>query len=259
MTGIFNTLFRYREKKSPDRLGLFPESVDIQAMPERRYLWTSRVLVIFCALSFSVTIMLASTLYLLLPQRGARPELLTTNRFFSRLEKSEPLERNIGVMDLVTEKYIEKYVKLRHEIPKSQAELYNIWRTGSEFYWLSSLGVFQSFSAKATSDQVNKFIIRGLTRKVEIEWIKQIGTKLWQVQFVTINTVPQRKDPQVIIWRAYLRIDFEDVDMENKEALTFNPFGFKVKNYSLAYVGTPQKPTSYLETAKQIREQNYRY
>lgn len=91
--GFLGILFRFREKKSPDKLGLYPEAVHIDAMPERRYLWTSRILVIVGAISMSVTIMLACTVYLLLPQRGARPRLLQTNKFFSQLENSDPAEK----------------------------------------------------------------------------------------------------------------------------------------------------------------------
>ena len=188
--GFLGILFRFREKKSPDKLGLYPEAVHIDAMPERRYLWTSRILVIVGAISMSVTIMLACTVYLLLPQRGARPRLLQTNKFFSQLENSDPAEKKMPVMDLVTEQLIEKYIKLRHEIPESQSQLYNRWAMKSEFYWLSSVGVFQEFASKATSEQIIKFIKQGITRKVEMEWTRRVTGNLWQSQFHTIIRYP---------------------------------------------------------------------
>ena len=220
MLDIIQTIFKYREKKSPDQLGYYPERVHVNAMPERRYLWTSRILVIVGAICMSVTIMLACTVYLLLPQRGARPRLLQTNKFFSQLENSDPAEKKMPVMDLVTEQLIEKYIKLRHEIPESQSQLYNRWAMKSEFYWLSSVGVFQEFASKATSEQIIKFIKQGITRKVEMD----------------------------------MRIDYNDIDLEKRAGLVENPFGFKITKYSLSYVGTPEKPVSYLEMAKKIRE-----
>ena len=252
--GFLGILFRFREKKSPDKLGLYPEAVHIDAMPERRYLWTSRILVIVGAISMSVTIMLACTVYLLLPQRGARPRLLQTNKFFSQLENSDPAEKKMPVMDLVTEQLIEKYSKLRHEIPESQSQLYNRWAMKSEFYWLSSVGVFQEFASKATSEQIIKFIKQGITRKVEMEWTRRVTGNLWQSQFHTIIRYPDIPDPVVIVWRAYMRIDYNDIDLEKRDGLVENPFGFKITKYSLSYVGTPEKPVSYLETAKKIRE-----
>ena len=73
MNVFFSKLFRYREKKSPDVLGLYPERVHIEAMPERRYLWTSRIMVIAGVFSICITIMLALTVYVLLPQKNASP------------------------------------------------------------------------------------------------------------------------------------------------------------------------------------------
>lgn len=162
--GFLGILFRFREKKSPDKLGLYPEAVHIDAMPERRYLWTSRILVIVGAISMSVTIMLACTVYLLLPQRGARPRLLQTNKFFSQLENSDPAEK-MPVMDLVTEQLIEKYIKLRHEIPESQSQLYNRWAMKSEFYWLSSVGVFRNLPAKQPLSKLSNSSNRALPEK----------------------------------------------------------------------------------------------
>ena len=39
----------------------------------------------------------------------------------------------------------------------------------------------------------------------------------------------------------------------------FNPFGFMVLNYSLAYIGSPDEPVSYLNTAKEVRTKVYEY
>ena len=73
MFEIFHTIFKYREKESPDKLGLYPERVHVNAMPERRYLWTSRILVILAAISMSINMMLALTVYLLVPKERVSP------------------------------------------------------------------------------------------------------------------------------------------------------------------------------------------
>lgn len=253
--GVFSTLFRYRDKKSPDKLGLYPTIVHIPAMPERRYLWTSRVLVVLCGLSFSVTIMLSSTIYILLPQRGAMPRLLNTNRYFSQLEDLQKSEISLPVGDLLTEKLITKYIELRHQVGQYPYELLSRWARGSELYWLSSVQTFQSFADKATPEQVTKIAEQGIYRDVEIEWIRRLTSRLWQVQFLTINKDRQTGAKSVIIWRAYLRIAYVDVDMENGEELMYNPYGFKVQNYSLAYVGKPEESEGYLNIAKELRQQ----
>lgn len=255
MRGIFSTLFRYREKASPDKLGLFPEAVDIPAMPERRYLWTSRILVICSALSICLTMVLALTIFLLLPQRGAKPRLLVQNDWFNQLEDAQPATKNVDTMRLVTEEHIEKYIKLRHEIPESQVDLYSIWLAQSAFYWYSTPSVYQDFAAKATMAQINQFIMDEITRKVEVEWIRPLTNNIWAAQFHTITTFPEISAPQVIIWRAYLRINYEDVPADNEEYRDNNPFGFRVIRYSLAFVGQPEKADSYLRAAKRARNQ----
>ncbi len=71
MFDIFQTIFKYKEKVTPDKLRFYPEKVHTNAIPERRYLWTSRFLVIFSCISISISMMLASAIYVLLPQRQA--------------------------------------------------------------------------------------------------------------------------------------------------------------------------------------------
>lgn len=255
MPDFFSTLFRYREKKSPDKLGLYPERVNIEAMPERRYLWTSRILVILAVFSICLTIMLAMTIYVLLPQKTSKPELFSENKFFNQLEKVQPAERFAQAMDLITEENIEKYIKLRHEIPQSQAELMYRWNTSSEFYQLSSTGVYQDFIFQMNSEKINSFITMGLVRDVVIQWIRPINNQLWQAQFITSQKTDKNPKTLNSIWRAYLRIDYVDITDENKGLFSLNPFGFKIRRYSLAYLGETKESENYLEIAKKLSEQ----
>ena len=259
MLDIIQTIFKYREKKSPDQLGYYPERVHVNAMPERRYLWTSRLLVIISCLSISVSMMLASAIYLLLPQRGSYPRLLQTNRAFSQLEQTELQEKRVPVQDLLAEQYIEEYIMLRHVISNDYDELMMRWAPGSELYWLSARSVFQNFVTNDVQNNIRQFRMLALVRMVEVEWVKPMTQGLWQAQFITMDYYPGEKVPIVNIWRAYLRIVFTTINFNNKEQRTLNPFGFLVLNYSLAYVGTPDQPESYLATAKDVRNQNYTY
>lgn len=257
--GIFQTIFKYRERKSPDKLGYYPERVHVEAMPERRYLWTSRVLVILSCLSICLSMMISSGIYLLLPQRGSYPRLLQTNKFFSQLEMTERQEKIVPVQDLIAEQYIEEYILLRHVISNDYDEIMNRWSAGSELYWLSSRTVFQSFASNDVNNNIMQFRMRAMTRLVEVEWIKPLARGLWQAQFITMDYYAGQKEPVVGIWRAYLRVTFTNIDFNNKDQRVFNPFGFLVMNYSLSYVGTPDEPASYLQTAREVRSQKYAY
>lgn len=259
MFDIFQTIFKYREKASPDKLGAFPEKVHIEAMPERRYLWTSRVLVIFSCLSISLSMMIASAIYVLLPQRGAYPRLLQINRYFSQLEMTDLLEKIVPVQDLIAEQYIEEYINLRHVISNDYDELMVRWSPGSRLYWLSSRSVFQNFITNDVQNNILQFRMRNMVRLVEVEWVKPMTKGIWIAQFITMDYYPGRTTPIVNVWRAYLRVVFTDINFNNREQRKLNPFGFLVLNYSMSFVGTPDEPESYLNTAKDVRDQKYQY
>lgn len=254
MWDIFNTVFKYKEKESPDKLGLYPESVHVDAMPERRYLWTSRILVIIACMSISFNMMLASTIYLMLPQRSAYPRLLFINDYFSKLEQIEPQERRIAATDLITEQHIYNYIMLRHVIPEDFDELNEKWAPYSTLFWYSNRDVYETFSKNEAQYSMDQFKNLSLRRDVEIQWIKILSTGLWQAQFLTYDYIRNNPKPIINIWRAVVRIGYGQPPFRNRNDLAKNPFGFLVTNYSLGYMGTPETSAHYLETAKSLRE-----
>ncbi len=259
MFDIFQTIFKYKEKATPDKLGLYPEKVHTNAMPERRYLWTSRFLVIFSCISISLSMMLASAIYVLLPQRQAYPLLLRTNNYFSQLELADVAERGISVMDLIAEEYIKEYINLRHVISNDYDELMARWSPGAKLYWLSGRSVFSNFATNDVQNNITQFRMSGMVRLVDIEWVRPMTRGLWHAQFITMDYYPGESMPIINIWRAYLKIAFTTINFANKRQREMNPFGFMVLNYSLSYVGTPDEPESYLNTARDVRNQNYAY
>ena len=223
-------------------------------MPERRYLWTARVLVIICALNLSLVIILSSTIYLLLPQKGARPQILKENPSLNLFEDVEPLEKAIGVNELITESFIERYINLRHGIGKYTYELLSQWGQGSELYWLSSQETFQKFSSKSTPELVDKLADMKITRDVEFEWKKKLALNLWQVQFLLKTKSKKTEKVSVTRWRTYIRINYANVDVKNEQEMQFNPYGFKIINYSIAYLGNLDASPEYMDIAKKIVE-----
>ena len=116
MTNFFDLLFKTRAKKSDDELGVYPESVHVIALPERRYLWASRLLVLISVFSICFNIMLASILFMMLPNIGSYPQLFYKDRRFNRVELVEPQEIVMDSSDLVAEMLIAEYLFLRHTI-----------------------------------------------------------------------------------------------------------------------------------------------
>ena len=144
MFEVFHTIFKYREKESPDQLGLYPERVHVNAMPERRYLWTSRILVILAAISMSITMMLALTIYLLVPQKTVYPRILQINKYFSELELVQNDEVNTRATDLLAEQHITDYIILRNTITNDYDELMSRWGPGEIVYWFSAKPVYEA-------------------------------------------------------------------------------------------------------------------
>lgn len=259
MLDLFNTVFRFKENKSPDKLGKYPEAVHTLAFPERRYLWTSRLLVIFSSISISLNLILVSSIYLMLPQRTAYPLLLQKDKNFTQLSPVERQEKAIAIADLLTESLVEEYIYMRHVITDDYDEMMSRWGRGSRVYWMSSPNIYTAFISNDVEKNIRNSQLTGIVRLVETEWIRPTSRGFWQAQFITIDYYPEQKEPIINIWRAYIRAALAPIPYENKSLREQNPFGFLVTNYALSYVGTPGDPQSYLNTAKEVRNELYEY
>ncbi|MDD7312799.1 MAG: VirB8/TrbF family protein [bacterium] len=259
---LFSAVFRYKDKKSPDKLGVFPEKFPVEAFPERRYLWTSRALVILTAFSFCLTIVLVSTLYLLLPLKRANPMLYKTNPYFFTFDRVRPLREDVRFKEMLTEKYLTDYVQMRHSIPRSTADLFYRWDRSSLFYWYSASSVYYRFVSNIDRNQLKRFIRLGMKRTVEIDDMTHLSDNLWRIQLRTLTSTRDMPEPNVIYWRVYARVRYEELegyeDIEKtdreKEAYLANPFGFKVTQYSVSYAGSPRKSYTAMEAAKRVIE-----
>ena len=186
MSYWFSVIFKYREKKSPDVLGKYPEAVHINAFPERRYLWASRVLVICASFSLSLTMLLSMTIYLLLPQRGATPSLWEEKKLSSSLSKVNQQEIWIEADKLLEEYTVRKYVKLRHEFSSEHNKQMNLWETNSEFFELSTEKNYAAFIKNMNYGKVASLISIGMNRDVEIEYAEKLESGIWRIHFNTV-------------------------------------------------------------------------
>lgn len=250
MFDIFRTLFKYKEKESPDELGFFPEKVHVESFPERRYLWTSRLLVILSGLSISFNMMLASAIYLMLPMIRVNPQFFSINKYFSQIEQVQKQEVNFPVSDLVTEQHIQEYLTMRYTMTHDYEQLLQQWGEDSPLYWYSAPSVYADFLATDVQANMMQFRKSGLERYVEIEWIRPLSRGLWQAQFKTFDFTAKNRTPEVTYWRATMRIAYVKLNFAEKEDRTLNPFGFLVLSYSLAYHGAEGDPESYIDTAR---------
>ena len=98
--------------------------------------------------------------------------------------------------------------------------------------------------------------------KKSFNQIKKITDSFWVAQFRTSTYSKTMPEPDVIIWRAYLRIkydafqDYENIEKDETDKMNYtqNPFGFKVMTYNANYAGKPEKAYTAMETAKKVFE-----
>jgi len=238
MVSIIGTLFKYKERETPDALGYFPERVHVEAFPERRYLWTSRFLVIVTCLSVCFNMMLSSIIYLILQSYHVEPQLFIINHNTNQMELFEKSEVPYYASDLIAEQYIRDYVMLRYTITEDYAELKNRWSKNSILYWYSTEAVFNEFLSKDVQTADEQFKRLGLQRYVEIVWTKHITRSLWMVQFKTYDITRDEPTPKVDLWRATMRIGYDpDMPFKRPEDRILNPYGFLVYSYTLSYLG----------------------
>jgi type IV secretory pathway component VirB8 len=185
--------------------------------------------------------------------------LLQNDKQISQLSFVEKHERPVAAIDLLTESLVEEYIHLRHAITDDYDEIMARWGQGSRVYWMSTKTVYASFMANDVEKNVLDAQISRLIRLVEVEWVRPLSLGFWMAQFITIDYYPGQKDPIINIWRAYVRAAMTTIPYENKSFREQNPYGFLVRNYAISYVGTPGDPKSYLNTAKDIRNEVYEY
>lgn len=250
MFDIFRTLFRYKEKESPDELGFFPEKVHVEAFPERRYLWTSRLLVVLSGLSICFNMMLASAIYLMLPLIRVTPEFYNINKYFSQIERVQKREVSYPVSDLVTEQYIHEYLMARYTVTDDYEDMLQRWGAGSPLYWYSVPAVYDNFINTEARSSLIQFRRKGLQRYIEISWVRPLSRGLWQAQFTTYDFTGNNPVPAVSYWRATMRIMYARLNFAEAADRLNNPYGFLVASYSLAYHGAEGDNESYIDTAR---------
>ena len=238
MVSILGTLFKYKEKESPDELGYFPEHVHVDAFPERRYLWTSRFLVITTCLSICLNMIIAAIIYLMLPCFHVRPQLYRINNETNQMELMQPYEMPYYASELIAEQYLRDYIMLRYTVTEDYAELKDRWRKNSILYWYSTDEVYNNFQRQDASIVDQQFKTIGLQRYVEIIRTKHVTLSMWMVEFKTYDITKYNPRPKVDIWRAVVRIGYDSgLRFKRVEDRLLNPYGFLIYSYTLSYLG----------------------
>lgn len=228
---FFKFLFSKPDESTNDKLGAYPEKVHVRAMPERRYLKTSRSMTLLSVGLICSMIILTFVVYLISPLLRAEPMLLAIDKRFYKLE---PVQRSVVVAkanDMLLETYIQEYIKLMYTCVSDIDAMNERWGENSHFYWFSDLAIYTKFS-EGREKKIQQ-IINGLTVEVKIRFVQRIIDLLWVCEFDTIEHRPEDEYPTRKRWRAYLEVGYiprpyPNHDERIKNAINFRVFKFFV-------------------------------
>lgn len=222
-------IFNLQEGKSNDVLGNYPAKVHVPAMPERRYLNTSRIMAIASVVSLCVMMILSAFLFVLPPQVRSIPRFVVLNTMDNNVQTIGRFTSSTPAMYLMTEKSVAEYVKLRVGVVPNVEAMNARYEEGSLLYIMS--GDLMTLKIKADAKRnIDDIKNHGLQRDVNILWVKKIGNNSWQVRYETIDTYKDRDKPEVNSWFATMKIAYRPYSLSHDDKMK-NPFGFRVMEY----------------------------
>ena len=230
---IFKFLFSKVDDNTNDKLGAYPEKVHVGAMPERRYLKTSRIMTLLSAGLLCMSIILTFCIYMLSPLVRSVPQLLAIDKRFYKLE---PVQTQVVLWPasmLLMEEHIKQYILLRHTIVPDIDEMQARWNENNSLLrWFSSEEAFRDFTAEKEVNMAR--MTEGLTTEVNVRFVHRIDSSLWLAEFDTIEHMPEEEFPTVKRWRALFVAGFKPRGYPNRDEQLKNPLNFYVEQYFLS-------------------------
>lgn len=229
MNKFLSLIFNSSGGKTNDELGEYPVKLHVPAMPERRYLNTTRIMTLMSVCSLCIMMVLAIFLYLLPPQVRSIPEFAVLNDLDNNVQQIGGFSQQKEATSLITEKLVSDYVILKREVVPNVEAMKDRYKEDGLLSTFSNTVVFARMltdSARLLRDVQN----HGLKREVKILWAKPLAANVWRVRYETIDTYKDREEPEVNSWFAIVKFSFIPHTL-SREALMKNPFGFVVSEY----------------------------
>lgn len=131
--GILRDFFFPEEQASPDVLGRYPEHMQVKALPERRYVKTSRILAVLILINLGF-LMAFGGIYMYLAERidVSIASRRAVNLFYidteqKRLRPAEHTQRGVYAMQLMAESLLRQYIQDRHAITWDNTVMAQKW------------------------------------------------------------------------------------------------------------------------------------
>lgn len=268
--GILNFFFDNDKGDSPDVLGKYPEQMQVYALPERRYLKTSRLLAFFIFFSLALTILVAGGF----AYYADRIDVNIANRRVVNLYSidstrqvlipAEYATKHVTALDLYTESILRQYIYNRHSVVWENNTMQQRWGPAGPVAIYSDrknvYGPFQMWADNLFSESRTK----GFVRDVHLYELKKIKPFLWEAIFDTFDMdIPDAYEPicncmdnskeciackvahtsRRLRFRVYIRAIFKNSPEAPQAYKLLNPLGLLIKSYNVLYVPIRENET----------------
>ncbi len=242
--------------ETEDVLGAYPERMQITAIPERRYLKTSRLLAITTFINLGVLIALSGIFVYFV----ARLDVVVANRRVVNMYAMDPERqvilaseyntRTVSSMQLMMEQAVRDYIINRHTVVWDPNEQNYLWSGAGAVAKYSNKDLYQSFMREAQL-LFNDSRARRIVKDVHLYSLKLTSTNIWEGIFDVFDMpVPDIFNPICSCsdntpdcisckeqhskgrqrFKVYVRSNF------SAPKSLLNPLGIRVLNYDQLYV-----------------------
>ncbi len=221
-------------EKAKSKMQVDISEVSVDALRERRYLWTARAFAIVSGVALAANFALLLAIGNMLPLKRVEPYLLTFQNKEDQVVRIRPLSADLAASDIISEAMIRQYVLLRNTMTSDVDEMSFRWGTEGPMRWMSSDRVYADFN-KTRQDWLNRIKIDGLTREVRIESVVR-QQNLWIVYIQTRDMLPEAEEPAISRWKVQVKIRYFGKNEVKYVNRLKNPLGFVVEGYSIVSV-----------------------
>ncbi len=262
---FFKKKISTQDLNTRDVLGTYPENMQVRALPERRYLKTSRLLAIIILINIGIISMVGGFFTYYADRVDvdiATPDavhLFAIDPVRKTLVPAEYAQMRVPALQLMAEDLVRNYIKQRHEIVWDNTVMQNRWSAGGP------VALFSMFKQVFTPAQAEANVAyeesrrEGFVRDIHLYELKFLGGGLWDGVFDMFDMpIPDSFNPICACsdngvdcltckttnairrqrFRVFVRGTF-NVEARN----SWNPLGYVVTSYNLLYMPiVPEEP-----------------
>lgn len=191
----------YSNTNKTDVLGVYPESVHTQALPERRFLKTSRMLTITAIFFNAFSLMLAGFIIYgvhhtdLMVASSKRSFFITQDHVEKKLKTIEYNTKVVSSVQLLVESLIKRYLKERFTLPWDNNKSQKLWGQSGFVQTYSSQNVKNTFVIESNQN-FQKSRNENFIQDVFIYSLEYVKGNLWKATVEVVDLpIPDPLNP----------------------------------------------------------------